>query len=182
MQENEENTRPPMPKPVLMRLFMLFGGGVGCLIVGIFMSKMMGDWVLLAMSVILFISFLAKGFLLKRKINSTQIYKISGVCVSSAPKMFGRYKRIDLVDTQTGGEVSFIMPKKVVFKIGHVYTCYFENNFNDRLEDENNFEGGFFSMSVDLPTNGFLGYENLGVYQEKPATVTNTPKNEEDKK
>ena len=36
MQENEENTRQPIPKPVLMRLFMLFGGGVGCLIVGIF--------------------------------------------------------------------------------------------------------------------------------------------------
>ncbi|MCL1884449.1 MAG: hypothetical protein FWF81_11970 [Defluviitaleaceae bacterium] len=176
----EKPTRPSIPKPVFMRLFLLFGGGVGCLIVGIFMSVVTGDLVLLFMSAILFVSFVAKGFLLKRKINAAQIYSVSGVCVSCAPKMLGRYKRIELVDTKTGGEVNFVMPKKVVFKVGHVYTCYFDNDINNRTEIAGKSHGDFFGM--DLPTSGFLGCEDFGIYQEKPATTaTADDKNKEEK-
>ena len=181
MHENE-NVVPDtniIPKPVFMRLLMLFGGGAGCLLVGIIVSLITGDLVLLAMSAILSIAFVAKGFLLKRKISTGQIYNVSGVCVSIAPKMLGRYRRIELVDTVTGGDVHFILPKKTVFKVGHVYTCYFDNQINNRPVSINNLKGGFLSADMDLPTNGFLGFEDFGIYQEKPVTVTLTTATDE---
>jgi len=182
MHENEKNPSADnlqkqsrtIPKPVFMRLLMLFGGGVGCLIVGIIVTLVTGDMVLLAMSAILSIAFVAKGFLLKRKINAGQIYSVAGVCVSIAPKMLGRYRRIELVDTTTGEDVHFILPKKVIFKVGHVYTCYFDNQISNRPVSINNPKGGFLSADMDLPTNGFLGFEDFGVYQEKPATAATT--------
>ena len=167
-----EEKSKAIPKPVFVRLLMLFGGGLGCLIVGIVVSMVTGDRVLLGMSAILCVSFVIKGFFLKRKIRSGHIYGISGVCVSIVPKIFGRYRRIELVDTATGGDLSFILPKKVVFKVGHVYTCYFDNQINNRSAGNSDPQGGFFSTDIDLPTNGFLGYEDFGIYQERPITAT----------
>jgi hypothetical protein len=177
MHENENKsaeTSPVTPKPVFMRLIMLFGAAVGCLLVGIVVSRATGDMILLAMSAILGTAFIAKGLLLKRKIRTGQIYSVAGVCVSIAPKILGRYRRIELVDTDTGNDVSFILPKKVVFKIGHVYTCYFDNQIGSRPLNINNPKGRFINADMDLPTNGFLGFEDFGVYQEKPVVVTST--------
>ena len=185
-EESQATTMRIIPKPVFMRLLMLFGGGAGCLLVGIIVSMVTGDTVLLAMSAILGISFAVKGFMLKRKINTGQIFSVAGVCVSMAPKMLGRYRRIELVDTDTGDDVSFILPKKVVFKVGHVYTCYFDSQVGNRPLNINHPKGGFFYADMDLPTNGFLGFEDFGVYQEKPvlaaASTDDKTKNDEEEK
>ena len=185
----EINTAAPtIPKPIFMRLIMLFGGSIGCLAVGIIVSLVTGDLVLLAMSAILSIAFAAKGFLLRRKINTGQIYSVSGVCVSITPKMLGRYRRIELVDVSTGDDVHFILPKKTVFKIGHVYTCYFDNQIGNRPQrmgtqhsqgvngskSVNNPKSRLLNADLDLPTNGFLGFEDFGVYHEKPSVATIT--------
>jgi len=192
-----ENTIPgskqsATPKPVFMRLLMLFGSGAICLLVGIAAALATGDLILLAMSAVLGIAFAAKGALLKRKISAGQIYGVSGVCVGIAPKMLGRYRRIELVDVDTGGDTHIILPKKVTFKIGHVYTCYFDNHVGSRPENLANPKGGISGADFDLPTNGFLGHEDFGVYQEKPSIEPAAPsivgqpdkntKNEEDLK
>ena len=163
---------PSTPRPVFMRLLMLFGGGVGCLLIGIVVSMVTGDTVLLIMSAILCVALVAKGVLLKRKINAGQIYSVSGVCVGIVPKMLNRYRRIELINTDTGDDAHFILPKKIVFKIGHVYNCYFDHQISNRPVSVNKAQGGFFNADMDLPTNGFLGFEDFGVYQEKPVTVT----------
>jgi len=181
MQENNNtppNVSPTIPKPVFMRLLMLFGGGVACMLVGVIVAIATGDLVLLAMSAILSVAFVTKGFLLKRKIKSGQIYSVSGVCISLTPKMLGRYRRIELVDVDTGADVHFILPKKVIFKVGHVYSCYFDNEIGNRPMSINNPKGRFMSADLDLPTNGFLGFEDFGVYQEKPSTATTDTKTE----
>lgn len=173
MHENDSDvTTPAIPKPVFMRLLMLFGGGVGCLLVGIVVSMVTGDMVMLAMSVILCVTFVVKGVLLKRKINTGQVYSVSGVCVGIAPKMLNRYRRIELVNTDTGDDVHFVLPKKIVFKIGHVYNCYFDHHISNRPVSVNKAQGGFLNADMDLPTNGFLGFEDFGVYQEKPVAIT----------
>jgi len=159
------------PKPVMMRAVMLFGAAVGCLLVGIVVSRTTGDMLLLAMSAILCVAFITKGILLKRKIKTGQIYSVSGVCVSITPKILGRYRRIDLVNTDTGDDVSFILPKKVTFKIGHVYSCYFDNQVGNQPLSINNPKGRFIKSDMDLPTNGFLGFEDFGVYQERSVSV-----------
>jgi len=169
--EAPPNTPATIPKPVFMRLLMLFGGGIGCLLVGTIVTIATGDLVLLAMSAILGVAFVTKGFLMKKKINQGHIYSVSGVCVSLAPKMLGRYKRIELVDTATGNDVFFVLPKKVAFKVGHVYTCYFDNQITNRPESATTPQSGFFNTELDLPTNGFLGFEDFGIYQERPTTT-----------
>ena len=169
--ENPGNSPTVIPKPVFMRLLLLFGGGIGCLLVGVVVFIVTRDLALFAMSTILSVAFVAKGFLLKRKINSGHLFCVSGVCVSIVPKILGRYRRIELVDTDTGDEMHFILPKKVIFKVGHVYNCYFDNQITNRPVSINNSKGVFFSADMDLPTNGFLGFEDFGVYQEKPVTA-----------
>ncbi|MCL2189831.1 MAG: hypothetical protein FWB87_13815 [Defluviitaleaceae bacterium] len=156
-----------IPKPVFIRLLVLYGGGGACLFVGVIVSSSIGDMALLVMSVILSVAFIAKGFMLKRKINAGQIYSVSGVCVSLTPKMLGRYKRIELVDTATGDDVFFILPRKVAFKVGHVYTCYFDHPINNLISNNESI-GSFNGADLDLPTNGFLGFEDFGIYHEKP--------------
>jgi len=174
--EISSNTSPTIPKPVFMRLLMLFVGGIGCLLVGIIVTTVTGDMVLLALSLILGAALVVKGILMRRKINQGHIYSVSGVCVSVAPKMLRRYKRIELVDTTTGDDVHFVLPKRVVFKVGHVYTCYFDNRITNRSDSVAMPQNGFLNAELDLPTNGFLGFENFGIYHEKPtiATVTTT--------
>ena len=171
-ENNPPNPSPAIPKPVFMRLLILFGGGVGCWMVGVIVAWVIGDLALLAMSAVLGTAFTAKGFLLKRKINSGQIYGVSGVCVGVVPKILGRYRCIELIDTVTGGDVHFVLPKKVLFKIGHVYTCYFDHPISSSPININRQNGGFFNANMELPTGGFWGLEDLGLYQEKQGIAT----------
>ena len=178
-QESEQPKQPAKqtptsaaPKPVLMRMVMLFGAAVGCLLVGVVVSIVTDDMVLLAMSAILGVSFIVKGAVLKRKISLGQIYSVSGVCVSIVPKILGRYRRIELIDTDTGDDVSFILPKKVVFKIGHVYNCYFDNQIGNHPLSLESSRIRFIKSDLNLPTNGFLGFEDFGVYHEKSTPTT----------
>ena len=161
------NSDNSIPKPVFLRMLMLFLGGAGCILIGIVATIATQDFVLLAMSAIIGVALITKGFLLKSKIKGNQIYNVSGVCVSIVPKILGRYRRIELVDVNTGIDVHFILPKKVVFKVGHIYNCYFDNQISNR-PDGITPSGVFFNSELDLPTNGFLGFEDFGVYQEKP--------------
>jgi hypothetical protein len=194
MRDNERNGLSA-PKPILKRLLTLFVGGMGCLVVGLIAARVTGDMVLLGMSAVLCLAFIAKGFLLRRKILDGKIYSVSGVCVSIAPKFLGRYRRIELVNPDNGEDIFFILPKKIAFKIGHVYTCYFDNIIDkhrqnirqdnrssdrksgeatDNQESAKSKKGGFFNVNMtdmDLPTNGFLGFEDFGVYQEKPKVI-----------
>jgi len=181
---------PIIPKPIFKRLLMLFGGGAGCLFVGIVVAMTLGDMVTLALSFILGTSLIAKGSVLRGKVRKGLIYEVSGVCVGLVSKFFGRYRRIELINVDTGGSVHFILPKKVIFKIGHVYTCFFDNPVGNRplpAESEGASKGAsegeptsnmpksrFFNDGMDLPTNGFLGFEDFGVYQEKPAAARAT--------
>lgn len=186
--EKSPATFPAIPKPVFLRLLMLSGGGIGCLLVGIIVAIVTGDMILLALSAIIGTAFMAIGFQLKRKIDAGSLYSVSGVCVSIAPKMLGRYNRIELLNTDTGGDMNFILPKKIAFKVGHVYTCYFDNPICNLPEEiEPGFErmvtledapsafaarrARFFNADMGLPTNGFLGFECFGIYQEKSATA-----------
>jgi xanthosine utilization system XapX-like protein len=167
MHKNENkptDISPATPRPVFMRMLMLFGSAAGCLLVGVVVSTVTGDMIMLAMSAILGIAFSTKGVLLKRKISAGQICSVSGVCISIVPKILGRYRRIELVDIDTGDDVSFILPKKITFKIGHIYTCYFDNQISSSPLNINN-------SGMDLPANGFLGFEDFGVYQEKPSVA-----------
>jgi len=188
--EMSETTEVPtitIPKPIFKRLLILFVGGAGCLFVGIVVSVATDDLVMLWLSAILGVSFIAKGFFLRSKIRKGLIFEVLGVCVSVAPKFFGRYRRIELVDVDNGGSAYFILPKKVVFKIGHVYTCYFDNPINNQPMVRNSDNGSktpkgrFFNDGLDLPTNGFLGFEDFGVYQERPRSQATSGEKHNDK-
>jgi len=119
------------------------------------------------MSLIICIALIIAGISLKIKISKGNLYSISGVCISSTAKILGRYKRNILVIIETGEEVAITLPKKIEFKIGYRYTCYFSNPITNRQTE--NPVGGFSYADMDFPTNGFLGCEDFGLYSDKPA-------------
>ena len=166
----------PLPKPIFMRLLLLFSGAVGCLFVGVVTGVAISDGLTLVLSIILSVTFAGKGIMLIRKLRNCQVYHATGVCISNTPKIMGRYRQVKLVDIITGREVAFILPRKIMFKIGHHYICYFDHplsrpNGVSTSSLERAMDGGFFYVTFDLPTPGFLGFEDLGLYQEKVITT-----------
>ena len=160
---------PPIPKPVFFRLLLLFGGGICCLFIGVIMAWVMRDTTTLGMSVIICAALVIAGVSLKRKISRGEIYSLSGVCIGSTPKMFGRYKRTTFVILESGEEVSIVLPKKTEYKIGHSYITYFSAPIKrSHQTDKKTPQGGFFVADMDFPTNGYIGREDLGIYTEKP--------------
>ena len=172
-----------IPKPLFIRLLLLFAGGGGCLLTGAVVSMVTGDLIMLGMSAVLGTAFIFKGVLLKKKVYSGEIFTVSGVCISLTPKILGRYRRIELVNTDTGEDIHFILPKKVMFKVGHVYNSYFDHPISNRPLNADGSQDGFLygqAAELDLPASGFLGFEDLGVYREKPVISSAASEKPED--
>ena len=169
---------PPIPRPVFLRLLMLFGGGICCLFIGAIVAWTMRDATTLGMSGIICAALIIAGVSLKRKISRGEIFSLSGVCISITPKMFGRYRRNTFVIVETGEEISIVLPKKIEYKIGHSYTTYFTSPIKQSHQTDNETpQGGFFTADMDFPTNGFIGREDFGIYSEKPTSTE--PDNDE---
>jgi len=180
---NKTTNQPAIPKPVFMKLITLFGGGAICLFIGFIVALVTRDLLILGMSGILFVAFIVKGLLIQQKIRSSKVYIVDGVCIGIAPKILGRYKRIELVNTDTGDDAFFILPKKVGFKLGYVYKCYFDNDIKNRVPTDEKTKNSFFNNGMDLPTNGFLGFECFGIYQgNQPAVEAATKPTIQNKK
>jgi len=83
-----------------------------------------------------------------------------------------------LVDVQTDEEFHIILPKKTVFKVGHSYTCYFDTPINAKnptvatTPNTTTNATNAWLEDMDLPTNGFIGYEDFGIYREAPVTTS----------
>jgi len=150
-----------LPRPVFKRLAILIGGGFVLLVVGLIAGivLMEGDWVFIVLSLVVSVSFICYGFMLKMRLEKNGVYCANGVCISAIPKMFKRYLCTTFVDVESGKEWTVTLPKKVQFAVGHRYHCYFDTVPQSELSAE---------MIADMPTNGYLGCEDLGIYGEVP--------------
>jgi len=84
--QNKKNKITTMPKPVFIRMLMLFCGGVGCLFVGIIVSFATGDSILMAMSAIIFATFITKGLCLEIKSDAGSYILFPGSAQVLHPK------------------------------------------------------------------------------------------------
>ena len=172
---NKEPPQVPLPRPVIMRINLLFAGSIACLVVGGIASSIFNDRMLLFLALIVAVGTATKAYLLRRKVLIGGIYSVSGVCISITPRIMRRYMKNTLVDVQTDEEFHIILPKKTVFKVGHSYTCYFDtpiNAKNPTVATTPNATANAWLEDMDLPTNGFIGYEDFGIYREAPVTTS----------
>ena len=169
-QNTTESQQQPMriPQPVTTRLMVLFGGSIGCLLIGIVVGILMGDITLFGLSVIIFLTMGGKGYFLYKKAKAGSIYCVKGVCVESTPKLLHRYLKTSFVDvdSETCDESSILLPKKIIFKIGHKYAVYFDRPLRTP-GDQNETQ---WLDPDSFPTEGFIGFEHKGIYKEKPTT------------
>jgi len=157
-----------IPQPVTTRLLLLFAGGIGCLLLGVVLSVSMNDFILFILSLFVFATMLGKGFILYRKVKAGSIYSIRGVCTDISPKLMRRYSKTTFidVDSETFDENFTVLPKKTVFKVGHKYVVYFDRPI--RRPGETDPTKTQWIDPESLPTEGFIGIEHLGIYQEAP--------------
>jgi len=168
MQEQENDhfsdaAEPPViPRPIFMRLLVCFVAGSGFLLVGTFAAFALNDISLFVGAAVIGIVFICSGLILRKKVRDRKIYAVSGVCLDVTPKMYGRYSLIELIDVETGEGIYFTLPRKIAFKRGHCYTCYFDHPLHVPKDNI-----AVINESPDWPTSGFLGYEHFGLYREK---------------
>lgn len=156
---------PVIPRPIFIRLLVCFAAGPGFLLVGTFAAVALRDISLFVGAAVIGIVFVCSGVILKRKVRDGKIYSVSGVCLDITPRFYGRYSRIEMVEVDTGENISFTLPRKVAFKRGHFYTCYFDHRFYALRDNSDTNPKASINESLDLPTSGFLGYEHQGLYQ-----------------
>jgi len=154
----------PVPPPVFKRVILLWASGVGVLILGMALSIGMRDPIQMALSAVLGVWLISYGVLLWRRVTgrskSGGLYVYRGICVEHVPKIRGHYIENSFYNTEggiNGTEWKIVMPRKVQFKIGHEYICYFDKNIMAQQGTE---------LWTDKPTEGFLAKEDLGIYTD----------------
>lgn len=137
-------------------IFTLAVGG-GCLGVGGVYFFFAGDGVLLGLSGLVFGFSLLRGFLLYRTISRHEYETVEGTCISITNRPLRKCRRVKIMDNQ-GIESTLLLAKQAKIKIGYQYRFFFKKNARPSLGSE------YFDTA--LSTDCFLGYEELGQYQE----------------
>ena len=163
------------PKPLFMRLLALVGTGGGGMLIGTVFSIAEKDVSAFFLSLAVFAFCAAQVVSLYFVIKKEDYFVISGVCTGKEPILFARYNRVELMDEISGDEQYIVLPKKTKFKVGVRYQCYLQSTRTGATD---------LFLENDLPTQGFLGYESLGVFKAektnpKNKAETNTTKEEE---
>jgi len=158
--EPEIVSKPRIPSPVFKKVLLLCGCGALMMIVGLALGISMGDLPLIGLSAIIGMCFIAKGVLLWWRIIGNGLFIYRGICISRKPKFYGRYIVNTFYSTEggiDGNEWKIVMPKSLVFKIGHDYNCYFEKDIIKQQGSD---------YWEDMPTDGYLACEDLGIYND----------------
>ena len=152
----DNSNKQTIPKPIYWRMVALICGSVGVTLVGAVVAFTLRDIFLLGVTIAIAFGLLGKWFLLRKHIKTVGFSAEEGVCINFVPKIFKRYICTTFINVETSTEWSVTLPKKVVFKEGHRYICYFEQDIKEAVRE-------------DLPTGGYLGCEDLGIYNEPNA-------------
>lgn len=140
--------------PVLQRKMLLtFLIGAACLLVGLAVSIVARDRIMLALSGVVCLLSAAKGLSLYRLIDKKKYETVEGTCVSIANRMIRKYRKVKIMD-DSGVESSLLLSKHSKIKIGFRYRFYFKDT--ERLTI------GSAYFDTALASDSFLGYEELG--------------------
>ena len=147
------------------KLFLTFGIGVLCLVVGLSVAIFLKDRVMMALSAAVCLFSFLKGISLFRLIVKQQYEVVEGTCVSIANQMIRKYRKIKIMD-DNGTESSLLLSKQAKIKIGYRYRFYFKDTQRLTIGSE------YFDSA--LSSDCFLGFEELGEFtdiQQKDAEL-----------
>lgn len=143
------------PRILLQKLFITLLLGAGCLAVGAVYYIVAQDTVFLALSGVLFVGCVCRGYSLYRMIAAKNYYMAEGVCIGITPKPMRRYRSVRLMDAE-GLETTLLLDKRTRVKIGYHYRIYFKKDLQPCFGSE--------YLDTTLSGDCFLGIEELGEF------------------
>ncbi len=143
------------PAPIKRKLFMTCLIGLLCLLIGIAMFLLVGDRIMLFLSLAVCVLSFGKAAGYYWIISGGKYETVEGTCVVVLPKPLRRYRKIKIMDDK-GNEFSMLLGKQSKVKIGYRYRFYFKETQHISLGSE--------YLDSAMSSDCFLGYEELGEY------------------
>ena len=139
-----------IPAPLKKKTVLTGLIGIGCFLVGIAFYLFGKDLIMLLLSIGVFLFSIYKAITLYLIASKGAYEIVEGVCTSIAPKLFGRYRKIKIVDEEKN-ERSLMIAKSSKIKVGDDCRFYFTRTEKLTIGKE----------QFDLPdySDTFLGYE-----------------------
>ena len=112
------------PKPLKKRIVLVGFVGLTCLFVGITFCIFAKDMIMLILSIGIFLFSTYKVITLYRVVSKGEYESVEGVCTSIAPKLFGKYRKVKIVDEEKK-ERALMVAKGTNIKVGDNCRFYF---------------------------------------------------------
>ncbi len=146
------------PAPLRHKLVLTGIIGTICLMIGIALFIFLKDRTMLLLSIAVCCMCAFRAVSIYR-IGRNQAYEVvEGVCASIAPKLFGKYRKIKIKDSD-GNESTLLLGKHDRIRIGYLYRFYFKDIPRLTIGNER-FDASFAS-------DCFLGFEEIGIPESK---------------
>jgi len=84
---------------------------------------------------------------------------VEGICAGISTPMLRRYRKVHLIDSH-GIEITLLLSKSALLKIGEPYRFYFQKGSRPVVGND--------YLDAALSTNSFLGYEAISEPEEHP--------------
>ena len=131
--------------------------GLGCFVVGIAYYLFAHDGIFLALSGLVLLFSLWRGYGVYAAIAKGKYEVVEGTCVGVTAKPLRKYNKVRIMDTD-GNETTVCLGKQVKLKIGMQYRLYFKQVEHADLNSE------YFNSA--LLSDQFLGLEALGEFSQ----------------
>ena len=145
---------------VLQRKFLLtLLAGIASAGISVIICVATKDHILLALGIVVLCACLISC----RGIWTTAAHKnyevVEGICAGIGTPMLRRYRKVHLIDSH-GIEITLLLSKSALLKIGEPYRFYFQKGARPAVGND--------YLDAALSTNSFLGYEAISEPEEHP--------------
>lgn len=143
------------PLPLKKKLLLTALVGTAFFFTGLAAILFSRDTVTVLLSGILAAGSACKAVVLYRIIAAARYIVMDGVCTAIMQTPLRKYRNVRIIDSQ-GHEITLVLPKQDRVEIGHRYRFYFKSSERMRT--------GSSLLDTSLPTDGFLGLEEISDY------------------
>lgn len=143
------------PLPLKRKLLLTVLVGTAFFFVGLAAILFSRDTATVLLSGILAAGSICKAVALYRLIAAARYTVMDGVCTAIMQTPLRKYRNVRIVDDQDH-EITLVLPKQDKVEIGRRYRFYFKSS--EHIRTGNSF------LDTSLPTDGFLGLEEISNY------------------
>lgn len=143
------------PLPLKRKLLLTVLVGTAFFFVGLAAIFFSRDTITVLLSVILVIGLAYQAVTQYHLIVTAHYTTVDGRCIAIMQTPLRKYRNVRIVDDQDH-EITLVLPKQDKVEIGHQYRFYFK--------DSERIPIGSSLLDASLPTDGFLGFEEISDY------------------